>query len=193
MWDDRSECKKSGRQDSDASVLKGSEQEIIQIYESCFRGIYNYCSYRLFRKDLAEEATSEVFVRLVEKYPTLLDRGKTGIRNWLYGTASNVIAKYLRDSKRLGQILKDLAREKRLSSVRNPKESDRLDCGILYNAISKLKLKDQGLIVLRYFEGLETAAIADILGVKHVSVRVRLSRAVNKLRQELEKPFATRH
>ena len=193
MWGDRLECEKPGRESSDASVLKGTEEEIIQIYENCFRDIYSYCSYRLFRKDLAEEAASEVFVRLVEKFPTLLDRGKTGIRNWLYGTASNVISKYLRDSKRFGQILKDLVREKSLSSVHNPKESDRLDWEILYNAISKLKLKDQGFIILRYFEGLETAAIADMLGVKHVTVRVRLSRAVNRLRQELEKSFATRH
>jgi len=169
-------------------VGKDVSDEIADIYGRCFEGVFCYCAYRLFKKDIAEDAVSAGFLRLVEKYPTLRDKEPIKIRNWLYGTASNVVAGYLRDDRRRREICEELRREKeKLFTQGN--ENNSLDWPGLYEAVGKLKRKDQDVIALRYFQGLETASVAEAMGMKHVAARVRLSRAVKKLRRELGVSF----
>ena len=163
--------------------------EIEAIYNSLFRKIFGYLVYRLFRKDLAEDAASAVFLKLVEHFPKLKGKSQVEIRNWLYGTASNVAAAFLRDDRRQLKIMTELANAKHGGWVVNSDQVGRLDWPVLYQAIGKLKQKHQDIIVLRYFQGLETSEIADVLGLGHVTVRVSLMRAIRKLRRKLGKPF----
>jgi len=171
----------------------GSMEEIVEVYGNSFREIYSYCAYRLFSKHLTEDATSAVFLRLVEQYPMLRGESRRKIRSWLYGTASNVVARYLRDDKRRKDILAELARESQSRLAAGPDDDGRLDWPVLYEAIGRLKRKQQEILVLRYFQGLQTSTIADVLGMKDVTVRVQLSRAVKRLGSELEIPFGERH
>ncbi|MDY7011667.1 MAG: sigma-70 family RNA polymerase sigma factor [Planctomycetota bacterium] len=170
-------------------VASSIYDEIAELYVTFFKAIFGYCAYRLFGKKLAEDATSSVFLRLAEEYPRLRGRSKTEIRNWLYGTASNVVARYLRDAQRQKAVLAELARERKNVLTRPFEDREKLDWSELYEAIRKLKPRDQEVIALRYFQGFETSIIAEVTGMSHVAVRVRLSRAVKKLRQELKKSF----
>lgn len=163
--------------------------EIECLYRTFFKAIFGYCAYRLFGKNLAEDATSSVFLRFAEEYPKLRGRSETDIRNWLYGTASNVVARYIRDAQRQKVALAELARGREGVFAQPFEEGGKLDWPVLYEAIRKLNLRDQEVVTLRYFQGLETSVIAEMTGTRHVAVRVRLSRAVRKLKQELEKPF----
>jgi len=164
--------------------------EIEDLYRTFFKAIFGYCAYRLFEKNLAEDATSSVFLRFAEEYPKLRGRSKTDIRNWLYGTASNVVARYLADAHREIAVLSGLVRKQEGIFAQPFEDSEILDWPVLYEAMRRLKPRDQEIIALRYFQGFETSVIAKMTGTRHVAVRVRLSRAVKKLRQELEEPFA---
>lgn len=163
------------------------EDKIADLYREFFRGIYSYCAYRLFKKDLAEDATSAVFLRLVERYPTLRTKSESEIRSWLFGTASNVVAAYLREAKYKRDIFEELVRERESNLARNPAKDGRADWPLVYEAVAKLKPQDQAIIALRYSQGFETSAIANVLGMKPVTVRVRLSRAIKRLRQRLDR------
>jgi len=163
--------------------------EMVELYHAFFREIFGYCVSRLFRKDLAEDATSEVFVRMVQKYPALRVRGQREIRSWLYGTASNVSAEYLRDAHRRGKIHAELARQKERLFSGEASDAARLDWPLVYEAICRLKQRQQEIVLLRYLHGFEISEIAHSLGTRQVTVRVSLSRAVRKLRRELDKPF----
>ena len=158
--------------------------EIVDLYERFFGGVFNYCAYRLFTRDLAEDAVSAVFLQLIEKYPTIRGREPEKIRNWLYGTASNVVAKYPRDAKRRGEIHKKVCRERKKLST-HVGENGGVDWLDLYEAIGRLKLKDQDIIALRYFQELDTASVAEAMGMKHITARVCLSRAIKRLNREL--------
>jgi RNA polymerase sigma factor (sigma-70 family) len=173
--------------------VSSKNDEIVELYRSSVREIFGYSVRRLFTKHLAEDATSAVFLRLVEQYSALRHKGRPEIRNWLYGTASNVIAAYLLDAKRQKEIAENLARERQREVAVGREGEDRLDWPVLYEAIGRLKRRQQEVVVLRYFQGLETSAIAEALGMRHVAVRVLLWRAVKRLRQELEKPFGEPH
>ena len=174
-------------------VTNNVADEIAGVYDDCFRGIYGYCVRRLYSKDQAEDAASAVFLRLVEEYGVLRHKSSKGLRNWLYGTANNVIARYFRDARRHREIVAAVTRERQALSFQGVGGDDRLDWPVLYEAIARLEGRHQEMVVLRYFQGLETSAIAKILGMRHVTVRVGLSRAVKKLQSELERRFGVLH
>jgi len=111
------------------------------------------------------------------------------VRNWLYGTASNVVASYLKDAKRRKEIAAALLRDKENGLARDYDKGDRLDWPVLYEAMAELKPEVRNIVALRYFQGLQTSAIAELLGMKHVTVRVHISRAIKTLRKKLEKPL----
>lgn len=163
------------------------DTEINNIYSCYFRKVYGYCVYRLFLKDFAEDATSAVFLRLIEKYPSLRGKSSLEIRKWLYGTAKNIIAGYYRDSKHRKKIADELIHRVQGGITKNAFQQERLDWPELYTAIGKLKTKYQEIIILRYFQGFEIAELAQLFGEKNSTMRVRLTRAVKKLRKELEK------
>lgn len=179
---DDKHSEKGYRADSGSDVPNNCSEDITRLYESYFRAIYSYCTYRLFTAGYAEDATSEVFLKLVERYPDFRNKTELEIKNWLYGTASNVVAAYLRDSRRRQKIAADLQTE--AVRVQNDDEST-MNWPVLYKAISRLKQRDQDIVIMRYFQGLELAAVAEIVGVRYGTVRTRLSRAIRKLRQEL--------
>lgn len=162
-----------------------SDAELVEIYRVSIREIYAYCLRRLFVKDLAEDATSAVFLRLVEKYPLLRGKSRPEIRAWLYGIASNVVASFLRGARRQKQISQALAEIGQDSSGQESPGLERLDWPILYAAIRELSERQQALIVLRYFQGFETKAIAEAMGMVHATVRGELLRTVAALRQKL--------
>lgn len=159
--------------------------DVVGAYDRFFGGVFAYCVRRLFSKDAAEDAASAVFVRLVEKFDSLKGKSDIEIRNWLYGTASNVAASLLRDKARQKAVFEAVAREK-ANGASTPGPSGQSNWPALYSAIAKLKNQQQEILILRFFEGLDTLTIAQIVGIKHVTVRVQLSRAIKRLRRELE-------
>ncbi len=170
-------------------MSESTAAEIVEVYERSFREVFRYCAYRLFSKQLAEDAASAVFLRLVEQYPTLRSKDDQEIRKWLYGTASNVVARCLRDAKRRRTIVDTLARERQSRLSAGPNDDGHLDWPVLYEAMDKLNQRQQDVLVLRYFQGLNAPAIGAILGMKPVTVRVQLSRAAKRLKRELDTRF----
>lgn len=162
-------------------------QEIDELYTSYVREIFAYCVRRLACRDLAEEATSSVFLRLVKQYAELRARSRQKLRAWLYGTASNVVAAMLVDARHRQEIARELARQR--LKLAEAEGHSRMDWPLLYEAISQLKERQQSIIVLRFFHGMETAEIAEALGMRHVTVRVQISRTVQQLRRKLENAF----
>jgi RNA polymerase sigma-70 factor (ECF subfamily) len=169
------------------SMTDDLEAEVLGLFRDLGGQVFGYCLRRLGRRELAEEAVSQVFLLLVKRYSSLRQRGQEGIRNWLFGTASNVVAKHLRQERRQQKIAQTLAVESSQSYVAS--ETDRLDWPVLHEALRELSVKDQEVLTLRYFSGLTTRQIAEVLGIRHVTVRARLSRAIDRLREKAGKAF----
>lgn len=65
---------------------------------------------------------------------------------------------------------------------------DRLDDEPLWQALRDLPRRQRAVIVLRYYEGLSEAEIADVLGISRGTVKSQASRAVDKLRHAIDTP-----
>lgn len=55
----------------------------------------------------------------------------------------------------------------------------------VYQSLLRLKLRDQSIIVLRFFEGMTHCQIAEILKMNPGAVRTAETRALEKLRRDL--------
>ena len=176
----------AGENDSLVTRARSDSAALGQLYEQFAERVYRYCLYRLFVPEVAQDLTSAVFLAVAQGIRGF--RGKTlaQFRTWVYAIAANEVNIYVRRRRRRIKLLEIAAREQTrvrgsgLHTTNNP------DWPTLYEAILRLKPSYQNLITLRFFEGLRTDEIAEILDVKAGTVRVRLSRALVKLRTILQ-------
>ena len=165
------------------------ETEIISLYHKYGDGIFFFCISRLHDRDLAKEASAEVFLKLIEKYPSLRikcqkENNDRIIRNWLYGTARNSISRQIRQAKLQREIVQQIT-----FSGDKPIHQDDIDknekLNTIFNAVSKLSPDDQEIVLLRFLQGCQTSSIAEKMGIEHATIRARLSRVIRKLKYML--------
>ncbi|HWA16211.1 MAG TPA: sigma-70 family RNA polymerase sigma factor, partial [Gemmatimonadales bacterium] len=109
-------------------------------------------------------------------------------RTWIFRIAQNT----LRDHQRRARVRRHVS----LSSMRDlvadaPSPEERLlweeQVARLLAAVTGLSQADREIISLRYGSGLDSPAVAEVLGIKESAARTRLWRALARLRTELER------
>jgi len=141
-------------------------------------------AYLLRRVDQPEDAAdllADVYLvawRRIDEVP----RGD-GARMWLYGVARRQLANHRRGDRRRTALASELAGA--LRSVTPPDDGGRLAA-----ALATLDETDRELIMLSAWDGLTSAEIGMLLGIRAATVRVRLHRARRRLEHALEPPSA---
>jgi RNA polymerase sigma-70 factor (ECF subfamily) len=154
----------------------------VQLYRSHYDAIFRYCVHRLFTKQMAEDVTSEVFLRVVENFHDFKGDEKQ-FRCWLYRIATNGVNNHLRKLARRNRLLK-VACEQADSQVAGcGEQAEKL--ALLREAVFTLRPRYQTIITLRFFENLKLTEIAEVLGSSPGTVRSQLTRALAKLRKVL--------
>ena len=154
------------------------------LYDRHFPAMYRYCLHRLFVKDVAEDITSRVFLKVVQAIERFRGSTEGEFRTWLYRIATNEINLYLRRKKQREALLKTVITRTELYGGFLDVSGDRLRPRI-HIAIQRLKLRDQAIVVMRYFDDLNIGQICEILGYKRGTIRVALVRALRRLREDL--------
>jgi RNA polymerase sigma-70 factor (ECF subfamily) len=158
----------------------------VQLYRSHYNGVFRYCVHRLFERQMAEDVTSEVFLKVVENIQGFKGDEKQ-FRCWLYRIATNAVNNHLRKAARRKRILK-VAREQTDSQVADCEEpADKLT--LLREAVFSLRPRYQTIITLRFFENMKLTEIAEVLASSPGTVRSQLTRALAKLRKVLATEF----
>ncbi len=158
----------------------------VRLYRRHYDAVFRYCVHRLFERQIAEDVTSDVFLKVVENIRSFKGTEKQ-FRNWLYRIATNAVNNYLRKTARRNRLLK-VACEQANSPVADCVESaDKL--ALLKEAVFVLKPRYQTIITLRFFENLKLTEIAEVLGSSPGTVRSQLARALVKLRKVLATEF----
>jgi RNA polymerase sigma-70 factor (ECF subfamily) len=154
----------------------------VQLYRSHYAAVFRYCVHRLFERHIAEDITSETFLKVIENIHNFKGDEKQ-FRCWLYRIATNAVNNHLRKAARRNRILK-LSREQVNSQVADCGESTE-KLAVLKEAVFSLRPRYQTIITLRFFENLKLAEIAEVLGSSPGTVRSQLTRALAKLRKVL--------
>ncbi len=152
------------------------------LYRRHYDAIFKYCVHRLFDRHLAEDISSQVFLRVVEKFESFKGNEKQ-FRNWLYKIATNLVNEHLRKSARQKAALKIFQEQSNMKG--NTFEDSAIKLAILKQTMLTLRPRYQTVITLRFFENLKLTEIAEVLDSSPGTIRSQLARALSKLRKKL--------
>ena len=181
----------SGRCDpADAVVIaaRTDPAALGQLFDYFYPLIFAYSVRRLLERAVAEDVTSEVFLKVAVSMPDFSGTCIEDFRRWLFRIATNEIHAHLRQSLRRRQLLEAAARMRAIpAEVAAPLLAPQgpVDWESLYQALSELSAREQSIISLRFFAGLKHEQIGEVLEIEPGNVRVSLNRALHKLRDRL--------
>jgi RNA polymerase sigma-70 factor (ECF subfamily) len=163
---------------------KGSSYAFDELFSRYKQPIYGFFRRRVAESTLAEELTQETFVALLRAAARYEPRAL--FRTYLYAIGFKI----LRAHRRKNAFRATFFGQK--ISVPDPSKRDATESGLwVRRAVEKLEAMDREILLLREFEQLSYAEIADLLQLPLNTVRSRLFRARNALRNLLEPPVGS--
>lgn len=131
----------------------------------------------------AEDVAQLVFCELARKARRLV--GRASLAGWLYTTSRHVAARNQRAEQRR------IAREHSAHSMMHDAIQDSGGGGweelrpVLDEALGRLTESDREAVILRFLQNRSFAEVGAVLGVKENAARMRVERAMERLRQHL--------
>lgn len=178
-----------GTNDLDIVVRARSDRAAFgQLYDTYYPRILRYCLRRLFLRSVAEDVTSEVFLKVARQMPDFAGATHDDFVRWVHSLATYEINAYLRQNQRRSRLLEEAIRRKEIQVVDQAARSVNLaavDWPRVYEALLALEPREQAIVTLRFFEDMPHEQIAGILDMRAGAVRTALTRALEKLRLEL--------
>ena len=162
-----------------------------ELYDQYYSPIFGYVLKRVANIEIAQDITSEVFFKALKNLGQFHWQG-ISFSFWLYRIAANQTIDYFRKNGHKTISLEEFG--ELAANVDIPSESLRAeeelerhqDFLTLHENISKLTIKYQEVITLRFFEDKQIKEIAQILGKREGTVKALLHRGVEKLRKLME-------
>jgi len=137
--------------------------------------------------DDAEDVAQETFLR-AWKHLRGFDATRP-LRPWLLSIASNLSSNRRRSAGRYFAALTRAFRDEPAPATVEDKSSEKSQADELWKAVQKLNMQDQQIVYLRYFLNLPIAEAAQVLQVAEGTIKSRLSRALEKLREIINHDF----
>lgn len=154
------------------------------LFESEFVAIVGYAARRLHDPTEAADVAADVFVIAWRRIGDVPPGSEA--RLWLYGVARNVMSNHTRGARRRGRLVERLRSELHvLPTAIDPATADAI---ALRRALSTLGDDDRELLLLATWEDLSPSQIASVLEIPPGTVRSRLHRARQALRDALTDP-----
>jgi RNA polymerase sigma factor (sigma-70 family) len=165
---------------SDAAVVERSiadPQAFAVLFDRHFDQIHGYLTQRVGR-DRADDLAATTFTVAFERRATF--RGQDNVRAWLFGIATNLLRNEWRAEQRAISALAQL------TAAADPAEAGaRAHRDEVLQALARLDPDQREVVLLHAWEGLSYEEIAAAIGVPIGTVRSRLARARQRLRQLL--------
>lgn len=157
-------------------------------FSTLFHRYYSALHAFVFRLCLdaagAEDIVQEAFIKAARSLPVF--RGEASFRNWLYRIAMNTTRDWQRSMIRQEQASEELALQ-----AGDAQAERTADFGPVHEALAALSDEMRHAVVLVYYEGLNHAQAAKILGCAETTVSWRIFRARRQLKSLLEPEGAT--
>ena len=166
-------------------VQSGDYSPASEIYDRYSGRIYNFAFRFLKNAEAAEDATQEVFVKMLKHANQF--HGDAKLSTWLFSITANWCRDYLRKadnkSKESDDVLVTLPAPAELSPDRSLEQRE--DAARVRRALQALTPEQREAILLSRYQGLSYAEIAQIAGCSEGAVKTRVFRAMETLKKTL--------
>ena len=146
-----------------------ARREFTRLYEQEGRRVWRAVFAFAGDREVASDAVAEAFAQCIKRGDAVRDP-----RAWVWRAAFRIAAGELKE------------RSRRTTFATEPSYEMDDPPGPLLAALASLPGNQRAALVLRYYAGTDTAAIAETLGCSRATVRVHLSRGKRRLRALLE-------
>lgn len=162
----------------------GDQDAFTCLYDAYIDRIYRYVYFRVADEQMAEDITSQVFLKVWEKLDTYQE-GSSPFIAWLYRIAHNAVI----DSYRTRKTYVPLENVSPAEISHEDGIDDELDLQVksqqLRKALQDLTEEQQQVLILRFISELSTTQIAQQLGKQPGAIRALQMRALQRLARHL--------
>ncbi|SOD70660.1 RNA polymerase sigma-70 factor (TIGR02952 family) [Jatrophihabitans sp. GAS493] len=151
------------------------------LYDRYVDSVFRFIFYRVHDQQLAEDFTSETFLRALRRIGVITYQGRD-IGAWFMTIARNIVLDHVKSARNrleftTGEIVEDDRSEPSPeTAVLTMLSNDRLMA-----AVNALGDEQRECVVLRFIQGLSVAETAEIMGKKEGAIKALQHRAVRKL------------
>ena len=159
------------------AVANGNLDMMSILFDRYHIRIYNFFNKMVRNKMVSEDLTQDVFIKIL-KYRTSYKSGN--FASWIYTVARNIFSTYYQKIKKeRSNIIEDnkVSSEEILITESNKEELDHLQ-----RAMLQLNNTDRELIVMHRYQEIKYGQIAEIIGSNENAVKVKVHRALKKLK-----------
>lgn len=165
-----------------ARARRGDRRAIGEIYERYFDAIYQFIRWRVDDPAVAEDLTSEVFIKLLSALQSSAAPADS-LRGWLFRVARNSLYDHYQrpvPTTSLDEALPLAADANTEAQFIRATEVERVQ-----HALRTLAVDQQEVLILRFGQMLNLEATADSMGKSVSAIKSLQFRAINSLRRAL--------
>lgn len=163
---------------------QNEKPDINRLINDYSKNLMRLCYLYLKDYHLAEDAVQDSLIRAYIKYYTFSNQSSE--KTWITRIAINVCKNYMRKASYRELAGSDSILSGFASNDESTKEYRDEDSILLLNAVYSLPEKYRQVILLYYYQGLNTSEISKILKEKEGTISVRLKRARDLLKEILK-------
>ncbi len=180
-----------GPDDVQALVMRAQQGDAAafgEVYDRYVDFVYRYVYYRVGSPQLAEDLTSETFLRALRRISSFTWQGRD-VGAWFVTIARNLVADHYRSSRYRLEIttadLRATGGERAGDATPESEVLTSMDNAALLDAVRGLSSEQQECIALRFLQGLSVAETAQAMNKSEGAVKALQYRAVRTLGRRL--------
>ena len=161
-------------------VKNGDLDSLVPLFDKYHVKLYNFFLRLTRNREVSEDLTQNVFSRIIAYKHTFNDQYK--FKTWMYQMARNIHIDHYHKNKGYFTDFEETegTTAKMQESIDETERDEKHK--ILYEAMNLLSVEDREIIELSKFQDLKYEDISKITGNSVGAIKVKVHRAVNKLR-----------
>jgi RNA polymerase sigma-70 factor (ECF subfamily) len=167
---------------SPEEINENTGDAFAELYEQFMPKVYRYINFRIRDEDISQDLTSTVFQKALSKFSGF-NPHKASFSTWIFTITRNTVIDYYRVHKKYEHSESRILEYTAAQSPSPEEEVIRTEyTQKLRVFLSRLKKREQDVIILKYSNGMSNREIAEALDLTESNVGSILCRTIRKLR-----------
>jgi RNA polymerase sigma-70 factor (ECF subfamily) len=164
------------------TLAQGGDGEAFgQLYDRYVDVVFRFVYYRVNDRGMAEDFTSETFLRALRRIGTISYQG-SDIGAWFITIARNIVFDHMKSARRRLEITTaDTIEGKESSPSPEVAVLERLSSDALMHAVKQLGAEQRDCVMFRFIQGFSVSETAAVMGKNEGAIKALQHRAVRKL------------